>query len=306
MGDDDNRKYILIYLIFPFLCFIFLKINDINLCNQIMYLFNFGYRNTPHILNRNRRIVHLLTFIGFPFLWIIDELILSDWIQSIQINPDETLSDVLKKETIHSVLITLWTIIQFIEFLLCIISLLYCIQHNIHQQIPKEKCNNSQFINKYSLSVTNPFNNNNNKQQINRNGYIQRIQVLERQISGLQTELIRSKQENIMTNSQLTTDYTDELQEKNQEYRALLSERDLLKTECENKKSLLNIKKQQCKQQQVSIKSLQQIREENIKTINELKKKLNTTRKEMQKIQILLQIERQNVQKAQEYFENYT
>merc|ERR1712228_387293 len=140
----------------------------------------------------------------------------------------------------------------------------------------------------------------------NRTGYMQMIQLLEQQISGLQTELIKSKQENIAANSQLSGDYADELKERNQEYRALLSERDLLKTECENKKSLLNIKKSQCKQQLISIKSLQQIREENIQTINDLKRAVVVSRKETQKTQILLQIERQNVQKAQEYFENFT
>merc|ERR1712204_2693 len=137
----------------------------------------------------------------------------------------------------------------------------------------------------------------------NRGGYIQKIQLLERQVNALRSDLIKCKQENIVGNSELNNEYADELQERNQEYRALLSERDLLKTDCENKKSLLNIKKSQCKQQLASIKSLQQIREENITTISQLKQTLLAARKGTQKTQILLQIERQNVQKAQEYFE---
>ena len=159
--------------------------------------------------------------------------------------------------------------------------------------------------------MTNPFNEqsksiNNNKQQQIINQYISKIQSLEREVNLLQNDLIKCKQENIAHHSELHSDFNDELQEKCQEYRALLSERDLLKTECENKKSLLNMKKQQVKQQQISIKNLQQIREENIRTINDLKKKLAVHKKEFQKMQILLQIERQNVQKAQEYFENFT
>merc|ERR1712062_610856 len=159
---------------------------------------------------------------------------------------------------------------------------------------------------KFSCLMTNAFNSNGRSSRLGEHAYLQKIEILERHISGLQTELIKSKQENIMANTQLSDNYADELQERDQEYRALLSERDLLKTEIENKRSLLNIKKSQCKQQLVSIKSLQQIREENIKTISDLKKALNTARKETQKTQVLLQIERQNVQKAQEYFENFT
>jgi len=225
-----------------------------------------------------------------------------------EINPNQT-----ETSTINSVFITIWTIIQFIQFILCIISLLYCIQHNIHQQGVNNNYNdyNNKYLNnnnkkrKFSFSITNPFNELSGNRQIV-SGYISKIEILERQISSLQTDLIKCKQENLAQNSQLNIDYNDELQEKCQEYRALLSERDLLKTENDSKKSLLNMKKQQIKQQQLSIKNLQQIREENIRTINELKKKLNISRKELQKLQILLQIERQNVQKAQEYFENFT
>lgn len=128
---------------------------------------------------------------------------------------------------------------------------------------------------------------------------------MDRQISSLQTELIKCKQESFAATSQISIDMKEELEERDQEFRALMSEKDLLKTECENKKSLLNMKKQQIKQQQASIKNLQQIREENLTTIGQLKKKLAMSRKEVQKMHIMLQIEKQNVQKAQEYFENF-
>ena len=306
--DDDNnnydKKYILIYIIFPFITFLFLKINDINICNQIIFLYDFGYQQIPILLNRNRQFIHLLTFIGFPILWIIYFLLNSKYIQSLSWYKQIMNINI---NIINSVLISIWTIIQFIQFLLCIISLLYCIQHNIHQ---KKGVNyigggNKKQKRNFSFSITNPFNELSGNRQII-NGYLTKIDILQRQISLLQNNLIKCKQENLQENNQLNIDYNDELQEKCQEYRALLSEKNLLKTENENKKSLLNMKKQQIKQQQISIKNLQQIREENIKTINELKKKLNILKKEIQKMQILLQIERQNVQKAQEYFENFT
>ena len=303
MSDTNDKKYILIYILFPFICFIFLKIHDVNLCNQITHLFDFGYQSTPKMLNRNRQIVHALTFLGFPFLWITYALIQSHWVQSIELSAHQTFGEYMKHQTLNSILITLWTIIQFAQFILSVISLLYCIQHNIHQNAPKEKYHNLPFVKKFSFAMSNAFNNGTRN---NRAGYMKKIELLERQVSGLQTELIKSKQDNIAANSQLSGDYADELQDRDQEYRALLSEKDLLKTEVENKKSLLNIKKSQCKQQLLSIKSLQQIREENIKTINDLKKAVVAARKETQKTQILLQIERRNVAKAQEYFENFT
>eukprot|EP01083_Nonionella_stella_P075714 205916_1 len=309
LPTHHDKKEILIYIIFPFVCFVCLKMNDLNICNEITKLFNNGYQNTPAVLNKKREIIHMLTFIGFPVLWTIYAVCSSDWIQSIRVNSkNETFAEVITYQTMHSILITTWTLIQFVQFNLCIICLLYCIQHNVHHQEPKEKYSSKAFSSlgggKFSLTMTNSFNCSSGKKNSLHN-YVQKIAFLERHIAGLQTQLIKSKHHNITTNSQLTTEYADEMQEKNQEFRALLSERDLLRTDCENKKSLLNMKKQQVKQQALTIKSLQQIREENIQTVNELRKKLSDSRKEFQKMQLLLQIERQNVQNAQQYFENF-
>lgn len=313
LSDDDPKKVAMIYFLFPFALFICLKVNDVNLCNQIQRLFDFGYIATPNQLNRNRQFMHWIAFIGFPCLWVSHSVLHSEWIQNIKIHSKlpERFGHLVRPDLIDAALISVWTVIQFIEFILCIISLLYCIQHNVHQQRPKELQPLKRAMNphRFSMSITNPFRPSGSKvnggSALNQ-AYAQKVALLERQVSSLQNELIKCKQDVVATNSQLSNDYADELQEKNQEYRALMAERDLLKTECENKKSLLNIKKQQCKQQQASIKSLQQIREENISIINDLKKKLGASRKELQNVKVLLQIERQNVQKAHDYFENYS
>jgi len=305
LPDSDAKKYILIYILFPFVTFLFLKIYDLLMCNQILYLYDSGYHGTPTLLDRNRQFIHFLTFIVFPMCWIFYLLMHSDWIQSQhwyqRINREH-----VNEHTLHSILVSVWTIMQFIQFLLCLISLLYCIQHNIHQQSPNKiekrtRADNGKYS--FSFSITNTYNKASQREKIN--GYLQRIQTMDRQISSLQTELIKCKQESFAATSQISIDMKEELEERDQEFRALMSEKDLLKTECENKKSLLNMKKQQIKQQQASIKNLQQIREENLTTIGQLKKKLAMSRKEVQKMHIMLQIEKQNVQKAQEYFENF-
>lgn len=309
LSEANDDKYILIFFLFPFCCFVCLKINDLNLCNQLGLLFEFGYVNTPHILNRNRQIVHLLGSVGFPSLWVVYVMIHSEWIQSIRIDGGETFGDKATASTINSVFVAIWMAIQFVQFILCTVSLLYCVQHNIQQQRPERNRGNAA-MRKYSFSMTNPFRtaaiamskgNTAAPSTLQSIAYVQKIQMLERQLASCQNDLIRSKQETMVANSQMNHEYDDEMQEKNQEYRALLAERDLLKQECENKKSLLGLKKTQCKQQQTSIKSLQQIREENLAQISELKKKLSCSWKEVQKMQVLLQIERQNVQKAQEF-----
>ncbi len=70
LSDDNPKKEVLIYFLFPFALFLCLKVNDLNLCNQIQRHFDFGYVATPNQLNRNRQWMHWLTFIGFPFLWV--------------------------------------------------------------------------------------------------------------------------------------------------------------------------------------------------------------------------------------------
>eukprot|EP00485_Elphidium_margaritaceum_P006746 CAMPEP_0202696154 /NCGR_PEP_ID=MMETSP1385-20130828/9487_1 /ASSEMBLY_ACC=CAM_ASM_000861 /TAXON_ID=933848 /ORGANISM="Elphidium margaritaceum" /LENGTH=464 /DNA_ID=CAMNT_0049352267 /DNA_START=59 /DNA_END=1453 /DNA_ORIENTATION=+ len=309
LSDEDSKKYILIYAVFPFLTFILLKINDLVLCNTVAHLYEFGYTSIPCILNRKRELIHALTFIGFPVLWLLYFVFDSAWIQSmpwtqrIDMRSNKGIDAVM-----NDVLVTTWTAIEFGELILCIVCLLYCVQHNIHQQEPKQPpCqlpkSTPHLNHSFSMSVSNTFHSKYAASNIN--AYIERIQILERQLHSLQNDLVRSKQENIAAASQISTEYHDELDQRNQEYRALLTERDLLKQDCDHKKSLLGLKKQQIKQQLLTIKNLQGIREENIKCIAELKKKLCGSNKEAQKLQLMLQIERQNAQKAQEYYESF-